>query len=124
VDYADNTDEPTFPCEANDLNNKNDEGITKSYASLNCNPNFSATDLHRSNTDLAEDPWHVIRPVPHAKSERRTLRVFSVSRIEAGSRPRKLSGPICVDLRSSVAKTIFELIMQRQCEAATAKRGD
>src|SRR2546430_16462725 len=102
-----------FPCEP--LGGPwNDEEITKGYASLNCNPNFSATDLHRSNTDLAEDPWHVIRPVPHAKSKRRTLRVFSVSRIEAGSRPRKLSGPICVDLRSSVAKTIFELIRQRQ----------
>jgi hypothetical protein len=81
VDYTDNTDEPTFPCEANDLNNKNDEGITKGYASLNRNPNFSATDLHRSNTDLTEDPLHVVRPVPHAKSEGRTLRVFSVSRI-------------------------------------------
>jgi len=33
VDYTDNTDEPTFPCEANhlktNLNNKNDEGIVK-----------------------------------------------------------------------------------------------
>jgi hypothetical protein len=35
VDYTDNMDAPTFPCEANDLNNKNDEGITKNYASLN-----------------------------------------------------------------------------------------
>jgi hypothetical protein len=40
VDYTDNTDAPTFPCEANDLNNKNDEGITKGYTSLNCNPKF------------------------------------------------------------------------------------
>ena len=40
VDYTDNTDEPTFPCEANDLNNKNDERIAKGYVSLNYNPNF------------------------------------------------------------------------------------
>jgi len=31
---------PTFPCEANDLNNKNDERIAKGYVSLNYNPNF------------------------------------------------------------------------------------
>ena len=40
MDYTDNTDEPTFTCEADDRNNKNDEGITKDYASLNYNPNF------------------------------------------------------------------------------------
>ena len=34
MDYTDNTDEPTFRCEANDLNNKNEERITKGYAFL------------------------------------------------------------------------------------------
>jgi len=34
VDYTDNTHEPTFPCEPNDLNNKNDERIAKGYAFL------------------------------------------------------------------------------------------